>query len=43
MRIAGVLLNNVDIERDHYYSTYYYSYYHYGYDDSGARSEPSQS
>ncbi len=43
VRIAGVLLNNVDIERDHYYSTYYYSYYHYGYDDSGARSEPSQS
>lgn len=39
VRIAGVLLNNVDIERDHYYSTYYYSYYHYGYDDSGKRTK----
>jgi len=37
VRVAGVLLNNVDIERDHYYSTYYYSYYHYGYDEDGKR------
>lgn len=38
VRVAGVLLNNVDIERDHYYSTYYYSYYHYGYDEDGKRT-----
>ncbi len=37
VRIAGVLLNNVDIQRDHYYSTYYYSYYHYGYDEGGKK------
>lgn len=37
VRIAGVLLNNVDIERDHYYATYYHSYYHYGYDEEGKR------
>jgi capsular exopolysaccharide synthesis family protein len=30
-RIAGVLLNKVDIERDHYYYTGYYSYTRYGY------------
>lgn len=39
VRVAGVLLNNVDIERDHYYSTYYYSYYHYGYDEVGKRTK----
>ncbi|RLE26930.1 MAG: hypothetical protein DRJ65_04355 [Acidobacteria bacterium] len=39
VRVAGVLLNNVDIERDHYYSTYYYSYYHYGYDEDGKRDK----
>jgi len=38
IRVAGVLLNNVDIERDHYYSTYYHSYYHYGYDEQGKSS-----
>jgi len=30
-RIAGVLLNQVDIERDHYYYSGYYSYTRYGY------------
>ena len=39
VRVAGVLLNNVDIERDHYYSTYYYSYYHYGYDEGGKKEK----
>ncbi|MCK5378752.1 MAG: polysaccharide biosynthesis tyrosine autokinase [Acidobacteria bacterium] len=39
VRVAGVLLNNVDIERDHYYSTYYYSYYHYGYDEEGKKEK----
>jgi capsular exopolysaccharide synthesis family protein len=29
--IAGVLLNKVDVERDHYYYTGYYSYTRYGY------------
>jgi capsular exopolysaccharide synthesis family protein len=29
--IAGVLLNKVDIERDHYYYSGYYSYTRYGY------------
>ena len=31
VRIAGVLLNKVDIERDHYYYAGYYSYTRYGY------------
>jgi capsular exopolysaccharide synthesis family protein len=31
VRIAGVLLNQVDIERDHYYYAGYYSYTRYGY------------
>ena len=31
VRIAGVLLNKVDIERDHYYYSGYYSYTRYGY------------
>ncbi|MFN2289801.1 MAG: CpsD/CapB family tyrosine-protein kinase, partial [Anaerolineae bacterium] len=32
VRIAGCLLNKVDVERDHYYYSYYYSsYYRYGY------------
>ena len=30
-RIAGVLLNKVDIERDKYYYSGYYSYARYGY------------
>jgi capsular exopolysaccharide synthesis family protein len=30
-RIAGVLLNQVDVERDHYYYSGYYSYTRYGY------------
>jgi Mrp family chromosome partitioning ATPase len=30
VRLAGVLLNKVDIERDSYYYSTYYSYYHYG-------------
>jgi Mrp family chromosome partitioning ATPase len=30
-RIAGALLNKVDIERDHYYYSGYYSYTRYGY------------
>ncbi len=30
VRIAGVLLNKVDLERDAYYYSGYYSYYHYG-------------
>ena len=29
--IAGILLNQVDVERDHYYYSGYYSYRHYGY------------
>jgi Mrp family chromosome partitioning ATPase len=29
--IAGVLLNRVDVERDHYYYSGYYSYTRYGY------------
>lgn len=35
VRIAGVLFNKVDVEREHYYYTYYYShYYRYGYGDT---------
>jgi polysaccharide biosynthesis transport protein len=33
-RIAGTVLNDVDLERDHYYYSYYYSYYHYGYSEA---------
>jgi capsular exopolysaccharide synthesis family protein len=33
VRIAGILLNKVDVDRDHYYYSTYYSYYHYGYGD----------
>ncbi len=29
-RIAGVVLNQVDMDKDHYYYSGYYSYYHYG-------------
>ncbi len=29
-RVAGVVLNKVDVEKDHYYYSYYYSYYRYG-------------
>lgn len=29
-KVVGVVLNNVDVERDYYYSNYYYTYYHYG-------------
>ncbi|MCD4749505.1 MAG: polysaccharide biosynthesis tyrosine autokinase [Thermoanaerobaculales bacterium] len=43
VRVAGVLLNSVNIERDHYYSTYYYSYYHYGYGDSAEASGSEKS
>ncbi len=32
-RIAGVVLNYVDLEKDHYYYAGYYSYYSYGYGD----------
>ena len=40
-RVAGVVVNQVDVERDHYYyDSYYYSYYHYGYGSSaGAKAE----
>jgi len=31
VHIAGVLLNLVDVERDHYYYSGYYSYTRYGY------------
>jgi len=32
VRVAGCLLNKVDVDRDHYYYSYYYSsYYRYGY------------
>jgi len=32
VRMAGALINKVDVERDHYYYSYYYSYYYrYGY------------
>ncbi len=30
-QIAGAVLNQVDIERDHYYYSGYYNYYRYGY------------
>lgn len=30
VRVAGLVLNKVDIERDHYYYSSYYAYYHYG-------------
>lgn len=43
VRVAGVLLNSVNIERDHYYSTYYYSYYHYGYGDPADSSATGRS
>jgi succinoglycan biosynthesis transport protein ExoP len=36
VRIAGVLLNKVDLERDAYYYSGYYSYYHYGERPAGA-------
>ena len=32
VRIAGAILNQVDMEKDHYYYSGYYSYYHYGED-----------
>jgi succinoglycan biosynthesis transport protein ExoP len=38
-QIAGAVLNQIDIQRDHYYYSGYYSYYRYGYygDDSRDR------
>jgi|AMFO01.1.fsa_nt_gi capsular exopolysaccharide family len=39
-RVAGIALNLVDIERDHYYYASYYSYYRYGYGDPQAAPEP---
>lgn len=41
-RIAGVLLNSVDVERDIYYSAYYYSYFHYGYDDKREKTSSTR-
>ena len=29
--IAGAVLNQVDIDKDHYYYSGYYNYYRYGY------------
>ncbi len=38
VRMAGVVLNKVDVERDHYYYSYYYSYYRYGaYEETGKK------
>jgi len=38
VRLAGVVLNKVDLERDHYYySTYHYSGYSYGSEDTSQR------
>jgi capsular exopolysaccharide synthesis family protein len=31
VRVAGAILNKIDVERDHYYYTGYYSYTKYGY------------
>ncbi len=49
-RVAGVVVNQVDVERDHYYyDSYYYSYYHYGYGSAArgtsgqARAQPGNS
>jgi len=37
VRIAGATLNQVDMDKDHYYYSGYYSYYHYG-DESSTSS-----
>jgi Mrp family chromosome partitioning ATPase len=37
VRIAGTLLNKVDVERDSYYYSGYYAYYHYGDESRKAR------
>jgi hypothetical protein len=29
--MAGAVLNQIDLQRDHYYYSGYYSYYRYGY------------
>ena len=48
-RLAGAVLNKVDIERDHYYYSGYYSYTRYGYygdappDTSAAKPAASDS
>jgi capsular exopolysaccharide synthesis family protein len=41
VRIAGVLLNKVDFERDSYYYAGYYSYYHYG-DDPKVKAKKAK-
>jgi capsular exopolysaccharide synthesis family protein len=38
VRIAGAVLNKVDIDRDRYYYSGYYAYYRYGYGDDQGRS-----
>ena len=40
-RIAGVILNKVDIERDQYYYSGYYSYARYGYYSDAPMNKPS--
>jgi Mrp family chromosome partitioning ATPase len=40
-RIAGVLLNKVDIERDKYYYSGYYSYARYGYYGDAPPDKPT--
>ncbi len=41
-RIAGVVLNAVDLERDTYYYQYYYTYYHYGYGEDSSALPPAK-
>lgn len=39
VRVVGAVLNDVDVQRDYYYSNYYYTYYHYGEKaESGAKA-----
>jgi Mrp family chromosome partitioning ATPase len=40
--LAGVLLNRVDIENDHYYYSGYYSYTRYGYYGDQVAQKPSK-
>jgi capsular exopolysaccharide synthesis family protein len=42
--IAGAVLNQIDVERDHYYYSGYYNYYRYGYygDDPTAKPKAKQ-
>ncbi len=35
VRISGAVLNQVDMDKDHYYYSGYYSYYHYGEETTG--------